>query len=182
MIDMMVDLETLGQTPGCVILSIGCVMFGPKGLGEEFYVVVNTDDSKKQGLFTEPSTVEWWERQSPEAREVLKQAANKKDSVPLKVALDKLSDFVRANGGGKLRIHGNGANFDEPILAVAYFKALRDAPWKFFNSRCHRTNKSKGARSLEPKREGTYHNALDDAKHQARHAIALHNAGVPIFV
>lgn len=178
--DVMIDLETLGQTPGCVILSIGGVFFGPKGLGNEFYIVVNTDDSKKAGLFTEPSTIEWWEKQDPKAREVLKEAASKKDSVPLKVALDKLSDFIRT-GGGNVRIHGNGANFDEPILAVAYFKALRDSPWKFYNSRCHRTNKAKGPRGLEPKREGTFHNALDDAKHQARHAIALHEAGIKIF-
>ena len=37
MIHVMCDLETLGRRPGCKLLSIGAVVFGPKGLGAEFY-------------------------------------------------------------------------------------------------------------------------------------------------
>jgi len=179
--DIMWDLETLGQTPGCVMLSIGAVAFDEKGLGKEFYCVVNTDDCKKAGLFTEDSTQAWWDDQSPEAREVLKQAANKKSSMPLKLALDKLTEFIASVGNpSSIRMHGNGSDFDNAILAVAYLKAGREVPWKFWNNRCHRTNKAK-AKGTEPKRQGTYHNALDDAKHQARHAIALNKAGVKVF-
>jgi hypothetical protein len=179
--DMMQDLETLGQTPGCIPLSFGGVMMGPKGLGNELYVVFNTADCEKAGLFKEQSTLNWWAEQSSEAREVMKLAANKKTSVPLKTGLTQIAEFVTANGARGLRVHGNGSDFDNAILAVAFYKAGMKLPWEFWNNRCHRTNKAK-MKGLEPKRQGTYHNALDDAKHQARHAIALAKAGIPIFV
>lgn len=180
--DIMIDLETLGQSAGCVILSIGAVAFDANGLGKEFYCVVNTADCKKVGLTTDADTISWWDKQDPKAREVLKQAASKSDSVPLKQALDDLTRFIHSVCSGQtVRVHGNGASFDNAILAVAYRLALREMPWKFWNDRCHRTNKAKGPRGSEPQRQGTYHNALDDAKHQARHAIELHRLGINIF-
>ena len=41
--DVMVDLETWGTKPGCAIISIGAVSFGPDGLGEEFYTALDRD-------------------------------------------------------------------------------------------------------------------------------------------
>ena len=175
--DIMIDLETRGNGPGCVILSIGAVEFDAKGLGKEYYCVVNTADCKKAGLTDDPDTMEWWDKQSPAAREVLKLAESKKTSVPLKAALDGLTAFIQScNNPASVRIHGNGASFDNAILAVAYKKALRELPWKFWNDRCHRTNKAKGARGSEPQREGVFHNALDDAKAQALAVIEAYKA------
>ena len=31
--DVMIDIESLGTSPDCVILSIGAVLFDPKGMG-----------------------------------------------------------------------------------------------------------------------------------------------------
>ena len=33
MADIMIDLETLDTTPNCVVLTIGAVIFDPKGMG-----------------------------------------------------------------------------------------------------------------------------------------------------
>lgn len=180
--DIMVDLETLGQTPGCIILSIGAVEFGPKGLGKEFYAVVNVADQKKAGLTTDPSTIEWWEKQTPQARQVLAQANNKKESVSLKMALDQLQLFLQSCGNLRnIKVWGNGSDFDNAILAVAHKAALREIGWAFWNNRCFRTIKGMAPKSIEPRREGTYHNALDDAKHQARWAIELAEQGIKVF-
>lgn len=182
--DVQVDLETLGQTPGCVILSLGAVAFDPTKLGPEFYAVINTEDCLKYGLFKEDSTVQWWAGQSEQAREVLKLAANKKTSMPLKMALTKYFDYLKSDVGkpSMIRQHSCGAGFDLPIIAVAAHRVGLKLPTQFWNDRCHRTNKAKAPKSSEPKREGTYHNALDDAKHQARHAqILAREHGISVF-
>lgn len=180
--DIMVDLETLGQSAGCIILSIGAVEFGPKGLGKEYYAVVSTADCKKAGLFTDPGTVEWWDKQSKEAQAVRGLAADKKTSVPLKAALDGFNLFLQTCGNQRnIKIWGNGGDFDNAIMAAAYRAAGRELGWQFWNNRCFRTIKSMKPKSIEPVRQGTYHNALDDAKHQARWAIELANAGIKVF-
>jgi hypothetical protein len=175
--NVMVDLETLGQTPGCVILSIGAVGFDPSGLGKEFYAVVSTADCKKAGLFTDPDTIEWWDKQSPAAQEVRRQADDRKQSMPLKTALDGFNMFLQGFAPNT-KIWGNGSDFDNAILASAYRAAGRQLGWKFWNNRCFRTVKNMAPKSIEPAREGTYHHALDDAKHQALHAIAIHDRGI----
>lgn len=170
--DVMVDLETLGTQAGCVVLSIGAVRFGPGGLGEEFYAVVSRDDSETHGLVTDADTLAWWQRQSAEASAVLKAAASD-EALALKVALQQFRKWVPA----RPRIWGNGAGFDNPILAALYKKAGVPLPWKFWDERCYRTLKNMFPQVEEGTRGGTYHNALDDAKHQAQHAarcLALH--------
>lgn len=68
--DIMVDIETLGTKPGCVILSIGAVQFNPFSdeLGQEFYNNINADDAERKGFFKDARTVDWWSKQSPESR------------------------------------------------------------------------------------------------------------------
>jgi len=41
-------------------------------------------------------------------------------------------------------------------------------PWKYYNSQCFRTMKVQHASTPEPAFQGTRHNALADAQHQAR--------------
>ena len=169
--NIMVDLETLGMTPGCVILSIGAVAFDRTGLGREFYKVVNSKSCLDAGLTTDQSTVDWWSRQSDDARKVLIEAGE--TDTTLGDALAEFGQFVREFGPRTVKVWGNGSDFDNAILACAYKALGRQLPWQFWNNRCFRTLKNLKT-GVEPRREGTYHNALDDAKHQARHAIALY--------
>jgi hypothetical protein len=85
-------------------------------------------------------------------------------------ALERISRFW--SGCSAEFLWSQGANFDEPILNHIYGKLKLRAPWKFHNSRDTRTayhygDSLGGFNSYTIKREGTYHNALDDAKHQA---------------
>ena len=57
-------------------------------------------------------------------------------------------------------------------LGDAYDRAMRHRPWKFWNDRCYRTIKSMHPEVPMP-RTGTHHNALDDAKTQALHLMAI---------
>lgn len=162
--DVMLDLETLGTRPGCVIRSIGAVLFDPHtdALGPEFYVNVDRNSCELLGLTVDASTEAWWKRQSLAA-----QAALLKDPVPLADALWSFSAWWQTNGGE--RIWSHGANFDQPIMEAAYVAVGMQAPWSFWNSRCTRTLYDiAGVDTRKMSAGEVKHNALDDARIQAR--------------
>ena len=167
----MVDLETLGNRPGCVILSIGAVAFGPDGLGDEFYIVLETEAQRSLGLHTEPGTEAWWAGQSAEARRVFTDP-----QVAFAEGLSEFKKYCRRVAPYKtLRMWGNGSDFDNAILAVAHAKLEFSLPWQFWNSRCYRTLKNLGE-SVAYTPPEVAHDALSDAKAQAAHAVAILNA------
>ena len=176
--DVMHDLETLGTKPGSIILSIGAVAFSDKDLHDEFYVEISVLDSELYGLSTDKSTMDWWAKQSPEARATFDRCHNP-DNPTVLTLTDALSSYTawlcKVSGtpkAGKLRLWGNGSDFDNVLLAEAYRAIGQEMPTQFWNNRCFRT--LKGLKLVEePKRQGVYHNALDDAKHQARWAVDI---------
>lgn len=175
--DVMADLETLGFTPGSAILSIGAVGFDPEtGLIDDpgFYTVINVHSCVVAGLTFDQSTLDWWAKQSPEARKVIAEAWNP--------AAPKLADALRAFNAylarfPDVRVWGNGADFDNPILAAAYRATGVEPGWKPWNGRCFRTLKNQPyAKGVSVQRIGTYHNALNDAQTQALHAMKIFGA------
>lgn len=175
--NVMVDLETLGIRPGATILSIGAVGFDASGVGEDrFHAIVNREDSRALGFVEDATTVHWWSQQSHAAQETLRQADEAGFLVP--EALTRFATFLADAGGyddrGRLRVKvwGNGSDFDNALLAAAYDRVKLPLPWPFFSNRCFRTLKGLGL-APEPPREGIHHNALDDAVHQARQAVRI---------
>ena len=159
----MLDLETWGTRPGCAIRSIGAVIFDPwqEGTGAEFYANIEPATCAEAGLVIDPSTAEWWESQSAEALDHLRE-----DRLYLLSALARVTTFLR--GGQVGFVWGHGASFDAPILGEAYRRLGLKAPWNFWNLRDTRTLFDVARVSLnDTPRLGTHHNALDDAKHQA---------------
>lgn len=169
----MIDLETLGTQPGSVILSIGAVLFDPtkpvdECLGEEFYCVIGVPTCEVVGLTISQDTLDWWEKQSPEARKVLTEARDPATSASLKTALGDLAIYLPAG----VKVWSNGANFDQPLLDVAYNRIGSTIPWKYYNSRCYRTivNLHPNEKTMRPPTVCA-HNALEDAKWQAKHMV-----------
>jgi hypothetical protein len=175
MYDCMIDLETAGNRAGCGIVSIGAVFFDAKigELGDTFYAVVYLPSCEDVGLHVDEDTLAWWAQQPKEVQAAMKAATNKRKSRPLGDVLSGFSSYV-APTGKYLRPWSCGADFDQPILAAAYYAVGVKPPWDFWNGRCFRTLKNMpGAKRVTPLREGNHHNALDDAVHQAKHAMAI---------
>ena len=161
--DVMIDLETLGRKPGCVILSIGAVLFDPRSfeLGERFYLNINVEDSQNAGFFKDPETVKWWEAQSQEAKDHLVH-----NQYPVKQALQLFVDWFKQTGGEKPWSHGSV--FDIPILEHALTYLGIPVPWKYYDIRDTRTVFDLYDFDVRKEaRVGTHHNALDDAISQA---------------
>ena len=168
--DIMVDIETLGTTPGSVVLSIGAIMFDPEAglLGPTFYEEINQQSCFDIGCTTDASTILWWNRQSADARAVLDSTVAK----PIQDVLHLFSSFVESTHSKSVRIWGNGSDFDNVLIISLYNKCNRIPNWKYYNHRCFRTLKNlfPGV----PKGENTgKHNALNDAIAQADHACAI---------
>jgi len=166
--NLMVDLETLGTRPGCVVLSIGAVWFDHTGLGEPFHTVISRDSCKEHGLFEDEDTLAWWARQSEQAKATLNEATG--GGVLLPRALQDFQDFVKQQTS--VKVWGNGADFDNPILSAAYHAAGMKQAWTAYNGRCYRTLKNLFP-DVKMERGGIHHNALDDAISQAKHAVAI---------
>jgi exodeoxyribonuclease VIII len=169
--DIMVDIETCGRGPGCAIVSIGAVMFDRvAGLGSKFYMVTNLGGQLGTfGLRKDPDTMAWWSKQSEDARETMEQAAaGHGTELP-----SAFSEFALWAGpcGGNVRLWGNGADFDNAILAYAHEACGMTPFWKFWNNRCFRTLKALYPPAGAKMTGGIRHNALDDAVHQAERAV-----------
>ena len=155
---VMLDLETFGNGSNAMIVAIGACDFK---LDNKFYAVINPAESTGD---IDASTVVWWLSQNEAARSAL---AGSRES--LHSALVKLTAWLQ-NRGEDVCVWGNGATFDNVILANAYKRHKLPAPWKFWNDRCFRTLKSLHPPVEPPVRDGTHHNALDDAVFQVQYA------------
>ena len=160
----MIDIETMGQRPNAPVLSIGAVKFDPNTgkIGQEFYAAVSPADAFLHGS-PDGDTLKWWMGQADAAR-----ASVVSGTDTLAEALGKLAGFY--GNWGNVEVWGNGPSFDMTILEYAFNRALgAKAPWQFWNVRDCRTVASiAGKRPPRIGGAGVYHNALDDARHQAK--------------
>ena len=164
LINVMIDLETYSTRSNAAIASIGAVKFEGAEIVDTFYCTIDPETCKAAGLHFDRETLLWWSKQSKEAR-----AALLKDNISLQQAL---TDFARWYGNKSLPTWGNGAAFDNVLMENAYRAIDVKRPWLPWEDRCYRTMKNIVNIPID-KREGTYHNALDDALTQTKHLIKI---------
>lgn len=169
---IMVDLETLGTTADAVILSIGAVRFDLDSDEIDdagFYAGISIDSNLELKRRVQEDTLLWWLKQNDAAQSVFHEPKQ-----TLANSLDELADWIATPDHF---MWSNGADFDLPMLAHAYSQIHSELPWKFWNSRCMRTYKGlPQAKNVNVPRQGTHHNALHDAIHQARQVQAIQRA------
>ena len=178
---VMIDIETLSTRPDAAICAIGAAAFsfGSDKTGTFYCEVDWQDHANRLNAHIDPNTHRWWNQQKPEARAVL----DVKDST-LRIcdALKLFSDWVvsirKGNNLKELGIWGNDINFDLTILESAFRATNQATPWQFWESRSVRTLVWMGKQfGIDPKktlnREGTYHNAADDAAFQVKYCRAI---------
>lgn len=146
MLDIMLDLETLGTKPGAIVTQIGAVAFDRSNLGSigfPFWVKIDIESAESVGLELDARTVKWWLKQSDAARHSMVSD----DTVLLIDALSMFHTYVKKitheqNGGEVPGVWGNGAAFDNVLLRTCYETLSLDAPWPFWQDRCFRTMKN----------------------------------------
>lgn len=161
----MIDLETLATSNNALILTIGYALFNNIGLLDSG--VIHIKPENKYEFDIDPNTVLWWFKQSKEAQNKL----NSDNNLELRLALKKLNYII----SGTMGIWGNGATFDNVILANAYKKVGIKYPVSFRNNKCYRTIINLLGKDVIFERIGEHHSAEDDAKTQAIHLIKVLN-------
>lgn len=156
--NIMLDIETLGTSPGSAILSIGAVYFGDEGLGHEFYRAIDLFSSLMAGATVNTDTIAWWREQSPEAKAVAQPMSGK---VTLGQALDAFSVFASGR-----KLWAKGPDFDIVLLDAMYQRVGKRKPWHYRDVRDVRTILAISKATNYPTAT-VEHSALADAIEQA---------------
>lgn len=169
---VMIDLETWGTRPGSALRSIGAVTFSPYGGNhpeQTFYSNIDRASCEAAGLTIDPETERWWSGQSFEAQNRLVENCR-----PLR---DVVHDFAlwwaRIVG---TYVWSNGANFDEVLWREAASRVDHSVPWKYWNVRDTRTCWHLARLNQKSmKFDGIQHDAIADARHQAKCVIQAYS-------
>ena len=162
-IHAMIDLETLGTSPDCAVLTIGGVKFNPNALSEPyqpFYYRFDVDDQLEKGRTVLDSTLEWWGQQEESVRE---EALGDENRTPVLEVLQALNKWCV----GVDTIWCQGPAFDIVILEHMFRQYDHHIPWPFWKIRDSRT--LFGIMPKDPRKAINFaaHNALEDCKVQA---------------
>lgn len=174
MLDIMVDLESMGLQPDSAIVGVGLVEFDlSKGLiGNSFFRAINLGDSVRRGCSIDAGTVAWWLSQTKEAQNAIMW-----NTGSLSHTLKEIADFMHTCGPAKeIRVWGNDPAFDNAMLAHSYWLCEMEQPWSFWNNRCVRTLRALYKHVEKDEFVGEKHNALDDAMAQVQHLIKIRNS------
>ena len=133
----MIDIETLGTDPGCVIMSIAAVPFTLSLEGKlerEQGIRMNVDikSCHMEGMFIDGDTLTWWMNRKPGIFQAMAQ-----ETVPLRHALKRLAGYYESSKS--VFVWSHGATFDIPIVDWAYKRVGFDVPWRYAAARDTRT-------------------------------------------
>jgi hypothetical protein len=172
----MIDLETLGLTANSVVLSIGAALFDieSKDIGPTFYSNIDRESCVGLEMEIDVGTVDWWSRQSEQARASLYDPA----PLPAVVVSREFCIWIKKNSDEReLRVWSHGATFDIPLVRTLARKTQVTLPWNYWNEYDTRTlvfvtrKRAKDAQAvakLDRTIPGIPHHALSDAIAQAQ--------------
>lgn len=158
-LDLMVDIETLGTKPGCVVLSAAGVWFDRELAGT--YVAFNDTymipDMLARGLVVEPKTAAWWFTQPGFFAMV--------DRMAVASSIEYSAEVINTTLGRAKRVWSCGPDFDPPILSHAL-----GLDWPFWKNRDVRTMRDM---LVNVEKAVASHDPLEDCERQikeVRHA------------
>lgn len=164
-INVMTDIETMSTHSNAAIASIGACKFDIKTqtITDEFYINVDVMSCKTAGMHIDKETIKWWQEQSKEARDALLD-----DPRPIEEAIIRYIEWLNADS--RTIFWANGLSFDVPIINNALHTIGMKPTWKYYNEMDYRTLLSLLGTTHKDQRDESsmYHNALEDAKEQAR--------------
>ena len=163
MADIMIDIESLDTTPDCVILTIGAVLFDPRGQGIIDKIEIRPtieDQTEIYNRSINEDTLRWWSTQNPAA---IEEAMGDEGRVPFADAMATLYKFCWNHNN----VWSNGASFDVVAMEHAWRQLGQLAPWQFWKVRDTRTIYEVTNVSLKDGSYKTTHKAVEDAERQA---------------
>ena len=180
LLNLVLDLETLGVQEDAAIIQIGISIPAfdwphiPEGVSRTFEATIQYEEANhyiRTGLFTRDNdTMLWWQDQLPSTRAIVFSGQQTYQD-----AFDQLKAWIESLGA-PVAIWGNGADFDNRLLAYSLNIFGHKNLWNFRNNRCLRTLRSlfplesspAGQITVIPAETEIKHTALGDAKFESR--------------
>ena len=176
---VMIDIETLGKTPGCVILSVGAAVMDMETMTvvDQKYWVLDLKEQSEHHRHMDADTVVWWMQQSDDARAAFRKLVPQTDATTFKIELQALFDQYDTK-----TVWANGTNFDIPLLGNYIYSLFKGpgqehevVPWNYrwqdMRSLATVMDSVKPYSSFYSQRGTVAHNALDDAIRQAEYVL-----------
>jgi hypothetical protein len=139
------DIETLGKKSDSVVLSLACIAFTfeddtpySEYILNGFYVKFDPVEQIKMGRTVDQDTIEWWKKQSEEARKVTKPS---KDDVHVKQGLKLLREYIeKTDYDWKVGYCWSRGNyFDFPMIEDLHRQVGLELPFNTWKIRDIRT-------------------------------------------
>lgn len=175
--NIMIDLETLSTHTNAAIIEIGAVEFNKQTgeVGEKFNVIIDPKDWCKNDRHVDGETIQWWFKQTNDAR---KRFVTKQKNIKyctLKHALVMLKNFIMVcdtvDEDKNVVVWGNGSTMDITILESAYEYFDIEIPWKFWSVNDVRTivDLNPIIKTQTIFNSGIQHSAVGDCLHQIKY-------------
>ena len=165
--ELMIDIETSGNSAGCKVLSLGAYGFNKNGEEVEFYCRFDAAKMDADGLRDDESTMRFWSNQG---REAFEEAFSGKTEPAKGIGKFKywfISNFS-TDSKDSFMVWACGLDFDFPILKHFFKNYGYALPWQFWTQYDYRTIKNIFARIKADECNVSKHTALEDAKAQMR--------------
>lgn len=184
-LDIMVDLETLGNSTNPVLVQLAAICFKieeGKPL-DEINLLINPKSCVKVGLKSSGDTLDFWLKQDDQVIKnvIVKSLLEGKDLKEVLLSFSLwIKEMMKKYNCKKVKIYGNGPAADCVWIRSAYEACNLEKPWFYFDDVCVRTYVDIGVRAFNfnPKKdmkfEGEKHNAIDDVKHQIKYVSAIY--------
>ena len=159
----MIDIETLGTEPDCVVLSVGAVKFNPFNSEEPHTRTLwrpSADEQINSGRSVLESTLEWWAKQEEHVREM---TFTEEGRIPVKDFAGDLNKWLT----GVDKIWCQGPQFDMVILENLFKQFDHHRNWAFWQVQDCRTIFNMMPTDPRKAIQQNAHSADDDAFWQA---------------
>lgn len=137
-VNIALDIETLSTRPTAAIIAIAARVFSftdkstvfCDSVATKFTALVNPASCAMEGLHFDMDTIQWWSRQSSEAKAPYLETTGQ--DIPIAKALASLHRWIKdirsVSPSGKILIWTQGTDFDISILRYAYAHVLGSPP------------------------------------------------------
>ena len=164
---LMIDIEALGQKPGCSIFELGAVVFDLETgvTGAQFLALIDPDNG-----FVDAATEQWHRERGTYPM------PGTAERVGITTALANFARWYQCLGWDIQTVWSWGATYDFPVLDSRWqeWGPTEELPWKYYQAECARTIWRRAFADL--KHDPRPHQALEDCCAAIKDLVAAHRA------
>lgn len=172
-IDIMLDIETLGTTPGCIVLAAGLVVIrNNEIIYDSGEIVFNYADSLASGFESNPETEAWWEAHDGVPQHYWNQPRHHVSTIgQLRTIVKIISGHIEQFGASEEVLYWSRGHFDYPILSVYFNEYGMQPPWEGRHRQMRDLRTALDVLQYDITGEPKYHRANLDAVQQAEQLV-----------